>query len=168
MGSGGREGMGRKENSSQCFLSDLIVNFFFHVCCSQWFKLHWLDGATREYRQPSQDPPGARIWMFWDCWSSGGQRQRIRGNVLTSDWKDDIHLESIKIIKEYARYVWNNLYRVLLLLSHYLGLLTVVVNDRTFQTSHTFPMYHLVVPGNGLVKGPGETLASPLFILYSY
>ena len=32
--------------------------------------------------------------------------------------------------------------------------------------SHAFLMYRLVAPGNSLVKGPGETLASPLFILF--
>ena len=42
----------------------------------------------------------------------------------------------------------------------------MVINDRTFQMSHAFLMYRLVAPGNSLVKGPGETLASPLFILF--
>lgn len=39
----------------------------FHACGSQWFKLPGLDGATREYRQPSQDSPGARVRVLWDC-----------------------------------------------------------------------------------------------------
>lgn len=100
-------GMGREGKRRKAMLVLALGSHFeflpFHICWSQWFKLHWLDGATREYRQPSQDSSGARFWVFGDCGSSGRRRERIRGNILTFDWKNDINLESTEIMKDYAK-----------------------------------------------------------------
>lgn len=108
-GGGGQEekGRGRERKRRKARLVLFWGSHFeflsFPICWSQWFKLHWPDGATREHRQPSQDSPGARFWVFGDYWSSGGQRERIRGNVLTFDWKSNINLKSIEIIKDDAK-----------------------------------------------------------------
>lgn len=68
-GGGAREGRGLEGEESRA-VSILASHFeflSFHACGSQWFKLPGLDGATREYRQPSQDSPGARVRVLWDC-----------------------------------------------------------------------------------------------------
>lgn len=68
-GGGAREGGVRKERKVEpvSFLASCFEFLSFHACGSQWFKLPGRDGATREYRQPSQDSPGAGVQVLRDC-----------------------------------------------------------------------------------------------------